>query len=95
MKTTISARHFEASEKLQQFANNELLELEKHFEGDLIAQLILDEAGSLKTVELRVTAFGRMLPAKVEGSDFYKLIPKAVVKVEKQLKSVKSKLTSR
>lgn len=95
MKTTISVRHFEATEKLQQFANTELSELEKYFEGDLTAQLILDEAGNLKTVELRVTALGKLLPAKVEGSDFYKLIPKAVEKVEKQLKSVKSKLTGR
>ncbi len=95
MKTTISARHFEASEKLQKFANEELLALEKHFDGNLTAQLILDETGNLKTVELRVTALSKMLPAKVEGSDFYKLIPKAVEKVVKQLKSVKSKVTGR
>lgn len=92
MKVTFSARHFEASDKLQKFAKDELLNLSKYFGGSVSGKVILEENGNLKAVELRLNVLGRILPSRVEGDDFYKIIPKAVEKVEKQLKSTKSKL---
>ena len=91
MKVTFSARHFDASDKLQEFAKGELMRLKKYFEGTLYGEVILEESGSLKVVDMRLNALGKLLPARVEGTDFYKIIPKAVEKIEKQLKAAKSK----
>lgn len=95
MKITFSARHFEASEKLQAFTTDEIRRLKKYFDGVLHADVVLEENGALKQVELRINMLGRLLPAKVEGSDFYKLIPKAVDKIETQVKTTKAKAFGR
>lgn len=95
MKITFSARHFEASEKLQDFARKELGRVKKYFEGALEGEVILEEKGTLKAVDLRLNALGKRLIAQVEGEDFYKIIPQAVDKVEKQLKAAKSKVYNR
>ncbi len=92
MKVTFSARHFEASEKLQEFAKNEIHRLKRYFDGTLTGTVILEKNDNLKIVELRLNALGKLLPARMEGSDFYKIIPKAVDKLERQLKSTKSKV---
>lgn len=94
MKITFSARHFEPSEKLQKFAQDELSTLEKYFSGDLTGEIMLNQNGNLKEVEMRIHALGKVLPSKVDGDDFYKIIPAAVTKLEKQLKAEKSKKTN-
>ena len=95
MKITFAARHFTASDKLQAFATRELEHLQRYFNGDLAGDIILEESGSLKTVEMRINMLGKLLPVRVEGNDFYKIIPKAVDKLEKQLKAQKSKKYNR
>ena len=95
MKITFSARHFEATEKLRQFASDEIRVLKKYFDGVLNAEVILDEHATQKEAEIRVTMLGKTLTAKVAGDDFYKIIPKAVEKVEVQVKSTKAKALGR
>jgi len=95
MEITISTRRFEPTEKLLAYANNEIEKLSKYFDGDLLGTVILDESGNRKIVEARITALGKVMTVQVEGDDFYKLIPKAVDKLARQLKSQKSKLRGR
>jgi len=95
MKITIAARHFDASGKLKEFAKTELTRLEKYFEGNINSNIILEENGSAKKVDMRVTAFGKIFVSNIDGSDFYKIIPKTVDKLENQLKSAKSKAFGR
>ncbi len=95
MKITVSVRNFDATEKLKKFANDELDQLTRFYDGQMSGEMVLDEKNNLKTVEVRVAMLGKMLPAQVEGSDFYKIIPQAVKKIEKQIRSTKSKLYSR
>ncbi|MBM3328239.1 MAG: ribosome-associated translation inhibitor RaiA [Calditrichaeota bacterium] len=92
MKVTISARHFEASDKLQTFAVREVERLRKFFDGQATAEAILEENGSQKSVELRLTMLGKLLPARVEGADFYAIIPQAVEKIARQVKATKEKV---
>ncbi|MBM3326641.1 MAG: ribosome-associated translation inhibitor RaiA [Calditrichaeota bacterium] len=92
MKVTFSARHFDATEKLRLFATKEIERLKRYFDGNLNADVILEENGNVKSVELRLTMLGKLLPSRVEGADFYKLIPQAVDKLEKQVKSTKEKV---
>jgi len=91
MKITIAVRHFDASQKLKDFATKELTRLEKYFEGKISSNIILEENGSAKKVEMRATAFGKIFVSNIDGADFYKIIPKTVDKLENQLKSAKSK----
>ncbi len=95
MKVTFSARHFDATAKLQDFAKKELSNLEKYFDNTNNAEIILEENGNLKIAYVRINAYGKVFTAQAEGSDFYKVIPKSVEKLQKQLKSTKSKVTNR
>lgn len=92
MKVQFSTRRFEATEKLQQFTEKEVMHLKRYFDGDIRAEIILEDNNGLKTVDLRINALSKVFPTRIEGDDFYKIIPKAVDKVEKQLKSAKDKL---
>ncbi len=95
MNITFSARHFEASDKLREFALKEVNHLEKYNEDKMSGEIILEENGNLKIIDIRIMAFGKKLTSQVEGNDFYKALPKVVNKLEKQLKSAKSKITNR
>ncbi len=95
MQVNITVRNFEASQKLQDFAIKELTSLKRFFDGDMTGEILLRSSGNLKTVETRINILGKILPAKVEGDDFYKMIPKAVDKLKTQLKSTKSKKFNR
>ncbi len=92
MKVTFSAVHFEATEKLQNFATKEFSKLKKYYNNDLDGDIVLKEDGNRKVVEIRMQAYGKLLPVKMDGADFYKIIPLAVDKLRKQLKTQKSKI---
>jgi len=95
MKILFSARKFEASAKLQQFAEKELDHLEKYFDGSMHGEIVLEESGSIKSVDIRLKVLSSVLTAKMDGDDFYKMIPKVVVKLERQLKDLKTKIQNR
>lgn len=95
MKITIAARHFDASEKLKEFATKELTRLNKYFEGNISGKIILEENGSSKKVDMRVTAFSKIFVSNIDGTDFYKIIAKTVDKLENQFKTAKSKAFER
>jgi len=95
MKVTFSARHFEASEKLKDFTTEEIKRLKKYHDNVLNVDVVLEESGALKTVEIRVKIQGKFLTSKAENSDFYKIIPKVVDKLEIQMRSAKDKANNR
>ena len=95
MKVTFSALHFDASDRLQTFATAEMQRLERYVGGHIDGDVVLKANGAVKVAEMRINALGRLLPVKVEGDDFYKIIPRGIEKLEKQLKSQKSKLYDR
>ncbi len=95
MKITFSARHFDATEKLQNFAKKEVDGLGKYADNIKHSEIILEQNDNLKSADIRLNAFGSSFISKVEGDDFYKVIPKCVEKIRKQLKAKKSKVLSR
>lgn len=95
MKLTFSARRFEPTEKLQNFAINEVNKVKRYINDDITGDVILEESGNRKIVDIRLNALGKIFKSRLEDSDFYKIIPKAVDKLEKQLKSKKSKVYNR
>jgi len=95
MRVNVSARHFKASEKLQQFAANEVMRLQKFFDNIIDSEVILDWQRGNKTSEIILNVNGTKLTATEVSNDFYKCIPRTVDKLENQLRKYKGKLYKR
>ncbi|MBW1711414.1 MAG: ribosome-associated translation inhibitor RaiA [Deltaproteobacteria bacterium] len=95
MRVNVSARHFKASDKLQEFATNEVKRLRKFFDNITDGEVILDWQKSNKTSEIILNVNGTKLTATEASDDFYKSIPKTVDKLESQLRRHKGKLFKR
>lgn len=95
MRVNVSARHFKASDKLQEFATNEVMRLRKFFDNITDGEVILDWQKGNKSSEIILNVNGTKLTATEASNDFYKAIPKAVDKLESQLRRYKGKLFKR
>ena len=95
MRVNVSARHFKASDKLQEFATNEVKRLRKFFDNITDGEVILDWQKGNKTAEIILNVNGTKLTATEASDDFYKSIPKTVDKLESQLRRYKGKLFKR
>ncbi len=95
MRVNVSARHFKASDKLQEFATNEVKRLRKFFDNITDGEVILDWQKGNKTSEIILNVNGTKLTATEASDDFYKSIPKTVDKLESQLRRYKGKLFKR
>ena len=95
MHINVSARHFKASNKLQEFAANEVMRLKKFFDNITDGEIILDWQKGSKSSEIILNVNGTRLTATEASNDFYKCIPKAVDKLESQLRRYKGKLYKR
>jgi putative sigma-54 modulation protein len=95
MRVNVSARHFKASSKLQEFATNEVMRLQKFFDHITDSEVILDWQKGNKQSEIILNVNGTRLTAAETSTDFYKSIPKAVDKLESQLRRYKGKLYKR
>lgn len=95
MRVNVSARHFKASNKLQEFATNEVMKLRKFFDNISESEVILSWQKGSKSSEIILNVNGTKLKATEASNDFYKAIPKAVDKLESQLRKYKGKLYKR
>lgn len=92
MRVSVSARHFKASDKLQQFATTEVMRLKKYFDHILDGEIVLSWQKGNKTSEINLNVNGTKLTATDASDDFYKSIPRTVEKLERQLRKYKGKL---
>jgi len=92
MRVSISARHFKASDKLQQFATTEVMRLKKYFDHILDGEVVLSWQKGSKTSEISLNVNGTKMTATEASDDFYKAIPRTVEKLERQLRKYKGKL---
>ena len=92
MRTSIAARRFKASDKLQEYANTEVRRLQKYFDNIIDCDIILSYQKENKTCEILLNVYGTVLKAKDETDDFYKSINRTVYKLEQQVKKYKEKL---
>jgi putative sigma-54 modulation protein len=93
MKTTVTSRHFKASEKLNDYAKKEIERLNKYFDAIIDCDCVLSfDVNKNKTVEYSIRVPGEILHASETSDDFYKSIDQAVTKLEKQVVRFKDKL---
>ncbi len=95
MEIRTTARHFELSEELKDFAAKQVNRLERYFDRILNSHLILEEEGYRKSAELNLKVYGTTLTSRHSSDDFRTSIEAAMDKMETQLKKYKSKLKER
>ena len=94
MNISITARKFKAHTSLKEFINDEISSLKK-FNDDIInADIILsyqNQNNSIKKADITLHIPGQTLNATENSHDFKKAVSSSVEKLEKQLKTLKSK----
>ncbi len=92
METRITARHFDLTPELREFAEKQINRLNKYFDHIIDCHLILDVERSRMTAELKVKVHGTVLNSNESSFDMYASIEKVLNKMEARLKRYKSKL---
>lgn len=95
MRTSFTARHYKAPEKLKQFAEKEVQRLTKYHENIVECEIVLDYIKQTQVAEIKIGLNGQRLAAKEQSDDVYKSITVATDKMERQLRKIKSKLTNK
>ncbi len=97
MRTQITARQFNASQELRDYASQQLAKLERYYDGitDARMTLINENHGSGdKTAEVTLNVFRQQLAAHETGTTHEEAIDRCVKNLQRQIKKYKAKLRS-
>jgi putative sigma-54 modulation protein len=92
MNTSLTARHFDMSEKVRNHALESMENLEKYFERIVDAQMVLSKEKERWGAEVILGVPGDTLTAESQDALLFSAIDDAVAKAERQLKKYKSKV---
>jgi putative sigma-54 modulation protein len=93
MKTTVTSRHFRASDTLKSYAETEVSRLDKYFDSILECEVILEyDVHQNKTAEVVIHVPGERMMAMETSDDFHKSLDLSVQKLEKQVQRYKERL---
>src|SRR5512138_2839569 len=92
MDIRTTARHFELTDNLKRFAEEEIKRLEKYYDHIIDTHLTMSVEKSRQIAELTVKVYGTVLTSKAKGFDMYITIEQVISKMESQIKKYKSKL---
>jgi len=95
MQTQITARHFDASLNLKEYASTRLSKLERYYNGITDAHVILTNgttAPSDKHAEITLGVYRQRLSARRAGSTYEEAIDSCVENLRRQLLRYKAKL---
>lgn len=95
MQIRTTARHFDLTDDLKNFTENEIEKLGRYFNHIIDTHLILDAEKSRMTAELKVKVYGTVLTSKVRSFDMYDSVEKVIDKMGGQLNRYKDKLTDK
>ena len=94
MNVQITSRKFKAKDSLKEQIKSDLQKLEKFNNNILDVNVILSYThlkDSLKTVEINLAVPGKTFSAEETSDDFGKALSQTIAKLEKQLRTLKSK----
>ncbi len=95
MKLNITARNFEVSEAIKDYATKKLEKL-KHFEHYIIdAKMIMEKDKGTSIIELTLSVKHSSITSRVSNPDIYMGINDVVRKVERQLDKYEGKFRER
>ncbi len=92
MDIRITARHFELTDTLKKYAEEEVKRLEKYYDHIIDAQLTMSVEKSRQAAEIQVKVYGTLLTSKAKAFDMYIAIEQVISKMETQIKKYKAKL---
>ena len=92
MKVRITARHFELTEDLKQFAETRIESLARYFDHIIDMHLKLDVEKYRHTADLNATVYGATLSCSADSTDMYATIDEVVKRMEVQIKKYKSRI---
>jgi len=95
MEVRTTARHFQLSDNLKQFVENEIKRLEKYFDHIIDTHLTMSVEKSRQTAELSVKVYGTILISKARAFDMYMAVEQVITKMEAQIKKYKARLKDR
>ncbi len=95
MQLKITARHFDISDDLKDYADKEATKLEKYFNNIIDGNLVLTLDKSRMNAELSLKVQGMVLNTNSSDFDVYDAVEKAISKMETRLRKYKSKLTDK
>ncbi len=98
MNIQITARKFKIKDSLKEYINEEVKKLNKFNDDIMEANVTLSFThvkDSIKTVEIVLSVPGKIITATADSEDYSKSVDMVIAKLEKQLKSLKSKKLSR
>ena len=92
MKVRITARHFDLTDDLKQFAETRMQSLTRYFDNIIGIHLKLDVEKYRHSADLNATVHGTMLSCSANSNDMYASVDEVVNKMETQVKKYKSRL---
>jgi len=93
MEIRITARHFQLTDNLRKFAEEEIKRLEKYYDHIIGSELTLSvEKSSRQIAEVTVKVYGTVLASKAKAFDMYIAVEQVIGKMETQIKKYKAKL---
>lgn len=95
MKTTFTARHFEASEELQQHCRDSVEKLEQFYDRIEMCDIILQPSPSDETpqqAEIRIKVPRKVLTVTEQSTSYEQAVHNAVDTLNRQLKRYKQKM---
>ena len=92
MKVRITARHFDLTEDLKEFAQQRVESLTRYYDHFIDLHLKLDVEKYRHTADLNATVYGNVLSCSAGSNDMYATVDEVVKKMEGQVKKYKSRL---
>jgi len=92
MQIRTTARHFDLTDDLKDFAEKQIAKLERYFNQIIDAHLIMEMEKSRMTAELKMKVYGTVLTSKHGSFDMRDSVERVIDKMEIQLKRYKERL---
>ena len=92
MEIRTTARHFQLTDNLRKYAEDEIKRLEKYYDHIIDTRLTMSVEKSRQIAELAVKVYGTVLTSKAKAFDMYVAVEQVISKMEAQIKKYKAKL---
>ena len=85
MRIEFLCKNYNASDKLKDVITNKVDRLDKFFDVDTKAKIVLKKSNDIETLEITISVQNGITRAEVSGDNMYNLIDIALPKIEKQI----------
>lgn len=95
MKIEITTLNYQASDKLKDIVTKKVMRLERYFDEDISAKVLMKREKDSEKLELTIFLKGSVLRAETAGDNMYNNIDDVLPKIERQIHKHKTRLQKR